>query len=83
MAAEVIYAYIQQGREVAVVKIGEYVAEVIVEPHHDLSGIKQGYTYTVRTTAEVHASSDLALAAGMDDVWKMLIAPILPPMRQA
>lgn len=81
--ANVLFSYVKHGRQVSVVQVGDHVAEVIVEPHHDSSGAKQGYIYTVRSSDEIHDSSDLALAAGIDDVWKLLTTPTLPPIRQA
>lgn len=81
--AEVLFSYLQRGRHVSVVQVGDHVAEVIVEPHHDSTGVKQGYVYTVRSSDEIHDSSELALAAGMDDAWKLLTTPTLPPVRQA
>ncbi len=62
---------------------GYHWSEDNVEPHHDSAGTKQGYIYTVCSSDEIHDSSHLALASGIDDVWKLLTTPTLPPIRQA
>lgn len=80
--ARILHVYEQSGRTHTIVQTGELVAEIVTEPRYDDHGVKHGYTYFVRSSADVHPSPSTAINAGMQDVQRLArVVEVIPEWR--